>query len=79
MHIAVKKQATSFLLMGDFNYSQINWKTGVVSAGEESSSSKFFQSVHDNFLCQHAMLPTRYRKGNLLSTLDLIPTYKEGC
>ena len=74
---AVEKHATSFLLMGDFNYSQINWESGVISAGDESPSSIFYQSMHDNFLCQHVLFPTRYREGFTPSCLDLIFTKRE--
>ena len=77
MNIAVKKQATSFLLMGDFNYNKINWETGVVSAGEGSPSSMFYQSVQDCFLCQHVHVPTRYRDGCSPSNLDLVFTKRE--
>ena len=75
--MAVKQHATSFLLMGDFNYNQINWKTGVVAAGEESPPSKFYQSTQNNFLCQHVLVPTRYRDGCSPSNLDLIFTKRE--
>ena len=77
IEMAVKKQSSAFLLMGDFNCNQINWESGVVSARDESAPSKFFHSMHDNFLYQHVFFPTRIREGYEPSKLDLIFTKGE--
>jgi ribonucleases P/MRP protein subunit RPP40 len=43
------------LIMGDFNFSDINWKQ--MSAG--SIGNKFLNTINDSFLTQHIKFPTR--------------------
>ena len=44
------------IIMGDFNYGNIKWDT-LQSTGVEDQ--KFVCLVQDNFLTQHALVPTR--------------------
>jgi len=57
------------LLMGDFNYPDIDWASHSVSPSATSGSSEFFKLVEDQFLTQHVLSPTR---GDAI--LDLILT-----
>lgn len=57
------------LLMGDFNFPDIDWAINSVNASENSDCRRFFNCLEDLFLTQHVLQPTR---GN--SVLDLILT-----
>ena len=50
----LKQLPKPFVIVGDFNYSDINWKNGTYT----SKSKDFFQSFEDNFLTQHVDFPT---------------------
>ena len=47
------------LLMGDFNYSGIDWAVGCCSATATKNAQEFFECIEDNFLTQHVKVPTR--------------------
>ena len=55
----------SVILMGDFNYPDINWEEGRASGKGE----KFLDTVQNNFLYQHVKEPTRG-----MNILDLVLT-----
>jgi len=75
---AVKEsQNSQLLLIGDFNYPEINFEDNDVSAGEGSAPDKFFTCVQDLFLYQHVTECTRYRGNQKPSTLDYVFTYDE--
>ncbi len=69
--------ATHKLLMGDFNYKEVNWNDNVCLTSLEHPSYKFFQTVQDAYLIQHQMEPTHFRHGTEDSLLDLIFTNEE--
>ena len=56
-----------FLLMGDFNYPDINWTQQTVEENANSDSKEFYNCFNNYFLTQHVLEPTR---GNAI--LDLI-------
>ena len=61
-----------FLLLGDFNYRNIdwqNWYTLSENTNSNSPDTKFKEGIRDNFLFQHVTLPTRGRLGNKLNIL----------
>ena len=60
------------LVMGDFNYPQIDWDTGSVDGSEGSSQERFFDAVNDLFWLQCVNFPTRFKEGNEPSLLDLV-------
>ena len=67
------------LIMGDFNYRNINWETKNTNRGNENSEDyKFIETMRDSFLTQHIIKPTRARGTNKPSTLDLVMTNEEG-
>ena len=66
------KKATHKLIMGDFNYPQIDWTKETSKAGPDHMATKFLSTVQDLFLIQHQKTPTRYRKGQTPNTLDLV-------
>ena len=57
------------LIMGDFNYPDVDWSSGPVAASVHSSADEFVHTLEDCFLAQHVLVPTR---GD--SILDLILT-----
>ena len=57
------------LIMGDFNYAEIDWSRHTVSTSALSGCCEFFRVVEDCFYTQHVLSPTR---GG--ATLDLVFT-----
>ena len=60
------------LLLGDYNYRNINWEKLYVSHASENFVSKFFTATQNSFLHQHVSTETHYRL-NQRSTLRKIP------
>ncbi|CAG2209803.1 unnamed protein product [Mytilus edulis] len=75
---ACSKGYSHILIMGDYNYPEINWDSWN-SPGEstESNEYKFLENLQENFLFQHVTRPTRWRGTNTPHTLDLILTNEE--
>ena len=69
--------ATDYLIMGDFNFREINWADGSIDSSRESDAAQFYDKVQDCYLCQHVRFHTRFRDGMSPSTLDLIFTDQE--
>ena len=74
---AANLQMKALLIMGDFNFPQINWENGFVDGPEGSDADLFFETSQDVFLYQHANLKTRFREGHNPSQLDLVFTNEE--
>ena len=66
------------LIMGDFNFRDINWTDMSTSSNEQQNSTLFIESIRDSFMFQHVLEPTRYRANNEPSILDLIFSNEEG-
>ena len=65
------------LIMGDFNFRDINWSDMTTASNEQHNSTLFIESIRDSFLFQHVIKPTRIRENNEPSILDLIFTNEE--
>ena len=65
---------TQLLLMGDFNFPDINWVDSHCSSSSTSLSAKFLDVIQDSFLTQHVEEPTRHQPDQQSSVLDLIIT-----
>ena len=76
MKICDSGDATHILIMGDFNYPNINWSTG--SSSTNASDSLFMDTVNDCYLYQHVIRPTRARPNQSPNVLDLIFTNEDG-
>ena len=48
------------LIAGDFNFPGIDWFNNTYSG---TDNEKFIEMVHDGFLIQHVIKPTRFRLG----------------
>jgi transcription termination factor NusB len=75
---ASKMKTSHLLLMGDFNFPQIDFDKYVVSDSDESSAQVFFDCIQDLFLIQHVKFSTRIRHGQRPSLLDLVFTNEIG-
>ncbi len=68
------------LLMGDYNFPEINWETWSTGTDDNTNSRgyKFLECVRDCYLYQHITEPTRGRGTDKPSTIDLIFSNEEG-
>ena len=76
--VCLEQKFSHVLIMGDFNYRQVDWTTWKTNGSENSNDFKFVQILRDTYLHQHVTEPTRARGTNIPSTLDLILTNEEG-
>ena len=60
------------VVMGDFNYRDIDWSLWTSGAPEDHSSHGFIEAVRDGFMCQHVTFNTRFRENQSPSMLDLV-------
>lgn len=67
-----------FLVVGDFNFPQIDWLGEFSTAPTGHPSHALIEVMHDFFLHQHVLDPTRYIHGQNANILDLIFTDEEG-
>ena len=72
------KQYSHILIMGDFNYPDINWKNCTTETGIGDTQYEFIETVRDCYLYQHILEPTRGRGSNTPSCIDLIFSNEEG-
>jgi exonuclease III len=68
------KQYTHLVVVGDFNYRHIDWKTQRCLSSETSEDFKFMEVLRDCFMTQHVCEPTRARGEDKPSVLDLVIT-----
>ena len=66
---------TQLLLIGDFNFPDINWVDTHCFSSPTSLSAKFLEVMQDSFLTQE---PTRHQLDQRSSVLDLIITRDPG-
>lgn len=65
------------LIMGDFNFPEIDWLDQSTSVSETHIASRFLENIRDCYLYQHVHENTRYRTGQEPSLLDCIFTNEE--
>jgi len=65
------------LIMGDFNYPTIDYVREVVAAGDAAPESQFFYKTQELCIYQHVKEATRYRNGQVPSTLNYVFTEDE--
>ena len=66
---------TQLLLMGDFNFPDINWVDSHCSSSSTLLSAKFLDVIQDSFLIQHVEEPTHHQPDQQSSVLDLKITH----
>ena len=70
----VEINSSELIIMGDFNYKEINWEQDTAS-GEEQMM--FVECIQQNFLTQHVKEITRFRGKDEPSRVDLIFSKEE--
>ena len=65
---------THLLLMGDFNFPNIDWCNHTTNTSDNSLSAQFYFATQDAYMIQHILKPTRHRKGQASSVVDLVFT-----
>ena len=60
---AVDMKYKNTVIIGDFNFPEINWETWTVNKSETHPAFHFVEGVRANFLYQHIDSFTRYREG----------------
>ena len=53
------------LIMGDFNFGQIDWESESVEGPEDSDQARFLETMQDLYLVQHVRSETRFRDGHV--------------
>jgi len=70
----ITKSYSHVMIMGDFNYPDINWESQSVSVSVNNPASVFLNCCKDLFLCQHVSQPTHFRSQQHANILDLVMT-----
>lgn len=70
----VGKKHTYVILMGDYNYPEIDWNEQSIRSSGGGDAEEFLSFVQDMFLQQKVDLPTHYRADQKPNTLDLVFT-----
>lgn len=66
------------MIAGDTNMPQIDWTSNFSHAPDGHFSHTFIEGLHECGLTQHVMVATRYRLGELPSTLDVVLSNEPG-
>ena len=66
------QNVSHLLLMGDFNFPEIDWINNRVKGSQDSEPQRFFDLIQDEFLVQHVSKPTRVRGNQKPSLIDLV-------
>ena len=73
----LKVEANNTLIMGDFNYPEIEHHNRVVLAAGGADAARFFNKMQELDLIQMVEPPMRVRQGQKPSTLDFIFTNEQ--
>ena len=65
------------LMLGDFNYGDINWNTGISQGPEDGFAQKTADKIRDNYWSQKVTEPTRRRGQDTPHLLDLVIVNEE--
>ena len=68
----IANRGEQFIIMGDFNFSEIDWSCEACSKNDEHNASKFLNIFQKNFLTQFVSQPTHYRAQQTPTLIDLI-------
>ena len=62
------------LLLGDYNFPQIDWLNENTPGGEDNTASKFLSVINDSYLTQLVDQNTHFKPGTKPSMIDLVIT-----
>ena len=65
------------IVVGDYNYPEINWKDDKCNTKDTHPAWKFLDVIHENFIFQNVTEPTHHRGQQQPNILDLILSDKE--
>ena len=77
LQTAAEIPTNHLIIMGDFNYPDIDWENERSTVGDERAASIFYKATKDAFFIQHQMAPTRFRNGQQPKLDDLVFTNRE--
>ena len=78
LYAAAELKTSHLLVLGDFNFLEINWNIwSAPSDNLDDISNVFIEQVRDCYLYQHTIKPTRSHNIQILHILDLIITNEE--
>ena len=60
-----------YMIIGEFNFRDINWDNWPTAKNEHYDCSKFIDCIMDCYLYQHITDQTRIREGRNWNTIDL--------
>jgi hypothetical protein len=67
-------KANYLVIVGDFNYKEIDWKSKQVHTRESHPAYQIYNKINDLFLDQLITSPTRHREGERPNVLDWVIT-----
>ena len=70
----MKEKHSHLLIIGDFNFPEIDWSLQISNASRNHPSHDFISCYKDSFLYQHVTQPTHYRAQQNANILDVIMT-----
>ena len=68
---------THLVIIGDFNFKEIDWNLCMSKAPDSHYTHKFVCTVQDCFLTQHVLAPTHHMPNKTPSNLDLVLSSEE--
>ena len=79
LKLATNGRHSHVVIMGDFNYLEIDWIRECSNVGVNHQATKFMEGVRDTFIMQqHVEHPTHRRGNHQANTLDLIFSNEQG-
>lgn len=66
------KQMCKLLLVGDFNFREINWENESCGGTDENKARKFLNCIQKNYLSQFVRFPTHKRADQNPTLIDLV-------
>ena len=73
-HVSMKHKDQRMVIVGDFNYSEIDWEKDECDKNENHISTKFLTCIQSNYIMQLINEPTHYRGLQNPTLVDLILT-----
>ena len=73
----ITNKLSQVVILGDFNLKNIDWNLNSTKSNTKQIEHRFIECIKDLYLTQHIKEPTRYRKDNTPSILDLIFSNEE--
>ena len=73
-----RSRPSHLVIVGDFNFKEIDWNLGMSTASDQHYTDKFIQATQNCFLYQHVTAPTHFMPNKMPSLLDLVLTSEEG-